>query len=274
LVHFGLDIDARYPALLMLVGVFFGLMYKQNKRRWVKQSWRWPALATLVIIPVVSLYQSDSWAQRARVAQEDGDYALAATNFVKASGGVLYNPDVLTGEGINRLTVAMGGEMAPDAAKMELELALHRARQAQQLDPHDAQHYQLEGRVLMAQNALSAAEAAFRRALELDHLNHPEYALDLASVLVREQKSGDAVRVAQAMIALYPPDVIGNRQADESIPPALANLHALVGNVALGEGRIAEADAAADAALRIDKDSLRGRALKHQVDMVLRPPGQ
>jgi Flp pilus assembly protein TadD len=145
-------------------------------------------------------------------------------------------------------------------------LALERARRAQQLDPHDGQHHQLEGRILQLRGDVSGAEQAFRRALELDRFNHPDYALDLASLLVRQQKSEAAVMEAKSMLAQYPPAVVNNRASDDTLRPVLANLDSLIGNLYLSSGRLAEAGQAADRALALDSDNLRGRALKHQVE--------
>ena|GEM_PF-1021724 len=269
LMHMGLDIDARYPALLGLVGVFIGLMYAQKSRRWVALGWKWPAVAALVLMPVVSIYLSETWATRGLTAQADGDYALAAEDFGRADKGIAYNPDTVGAEGINLFVLgSLGG---PDATA-NLSLALDRAHQAQRLDPDDGQHFQLEGRILTFKRDLKGAEAAFRRALALDQFNHPEYALDLAGVLVSEQKPAEALQVAAAMLAQYPPAVVSNRGADETLAPELANLEALVGNVYLSEGKVAEAKAAADRALGLDPKSLRGRALQHQVELILAPP--
>jgi O-antigen ligase len=54
LIHFGLDIDAAYPALLMLVGIFAGVIYTQNSIKWVKSPAMAPIAAILILIPVVS----------------------------------------------------------------------------------------------------------------------------------------------------------------------------------------------------------------------------
>jgi hypothetical protein len=266
LLHIGLDIDARYPAILCLVGAIFGLMYSQGQTRWVRIKLFWPAAAAVVIVPVVSLYFSGVWADRGQAAQSDEDYVTATQDYAKAASGVVFNPDYLTAEGINRLTLAEGGTNVPGDKQPEIRLALGNAHEAARLDPQDGQHPQLEGRVLVTIGDLPGAEAAFRRALALDSFNHPDYALDLASTLVREKKLEDAVRVAQAMLKQYPPAVVANRAADETLAPNLANLEALIGNIALSAGDLGEAGASADRALGLDPKNLAGRALMHQVE--------
>jgi tetratricopeptide (TPR) repeat protein len=263
-LHFGLDIDASYPALLLLAAALIGLVYRQASQGRGKASWRWPAVAVVLMAPLISLYQSNVWAERGRAQQTDGDYATAADDFGAAHSGWVYNPDFVNAEGIDLLTLAYGNAAG---AKADAQLALERARQAQREDRYDAQHHQLEGRALSAQGDLKGAAAAFREALRLDPYNHPDYALDLARV---QQQTGDvdgAVRTAQAMLAQYPQEVVDNRSNDATVKPALADLEALVGNVYLKQGRLREAGEAATRALKLDPDSLRGRALRHQVEL-------
>ncbi len=268
LMHFGLDIDARYPALLGLVGMFIGLIYAQRPRKWVALGWKWPALAAVVLVPIVSLYFSETWATRGGTAQTDGDYEMAAEDYGRAHTGLVYNPDTVGAEGINLYVL---GSLGGSDAAANLTLALDRARMAQLQDRADGQHWQLEGRILAYKKDYKGAEAAFRRALVLDRFNHPDYALDLAGALVNEHKSAEALGEVGSMLAQYPPSVANNRAADETLAPTLANLETLAGNVYLSEGRVAEAGAAAERALKLDAKSLRGRALKHQVELIIAP---
>jgi len=213
-LHFGLDIDARYPALLMLAAALFGLSYSQWVESRRKASWGWPVFAIVTLVPIVSLYQSDTWATRAQAAQNDGDYATAADRYAQADSELVFNPDYVNAEGIDLYTEAMGG--GPNAA-VTLGLALDRARTAERLDPHDAQHHQLEGRVLALRGDWPGAEAAFRAALQLDPYNHPDYALDLASAQLERQNAAAALATVREMLALYPQGVIDNRNLDTTL---------------------------------------------------------
>jgi tetratricopeptide (TPR) repeat protein len=267
LLHAALDVDAAYPALLMLAAVLFGTAYQQWWPARGRAGWRWPALAALLLVPLVSLYQSDAWAAKARAAQEDGDYPAAAANFGEAHRGVLTNPDYINAEGIALYAVATGGGKDARAAGA---LALDRARESQKLDPHDGQHHQLAGRVLALRGDQKGAEVELRRALELDPYNHPEYGLDLADLQLGSGDTAGSRKTAQAMLKLYPVEVINNRNLDKTLRPTVASLEALVGNTYLREGKLQEAGAAAGRALKLDSQNLRGRALKVQVDKLSR----
>jgi O-antigen ligase len=263
LMHFGLDIDVRYPALLMLAAVFAGVLYAERVPTRAGITWRRPALAALLIVPLVSLYQSDTWAVSAKASEDDGDYAQAASKYALSSRGVLYNPDYVNAEGIALYALAATG--APDA-KTSVVLAQQRAQRAQRLDPHDGQHHQLEGRVLALKGDLKGAEVQFRQALALDRFNHPDYALDLASVQVRAGDLDGAVKTAQTMLSQYPEPVVANRNADVTLRPTLANLEEIEGNVYLRKGDLINAAAAGRRALRYDPAGIRGRALVNQVE--------
>jgi O-antigen ligase/Flp pilus assembly protein TadD len=262
-LHIGLDIDARYPAILVLVAVLAGVIYGQRLFDRGQLGWRVPLLAALILAPLISLYQSDVWAQRARVSQDDGNYEQAADQFGQAHRGLVYNPDLINAEGIDYYVMASAGGAQ---GKTDASLALDRARTAQRLDPADGQHHQLEGRVLELMNQPAAAERAYREALRLDPYNHPDYAYDLAALQLRQNRSDEALRTAQAMAAQYTDAVVTNRSADSTLRSNLANLWSLIGNIALQRDNLVQARAADMRALSIDKQNLRARALRVQLD--------
>jgi O-antigen ligase len=262
LAHFGFDIDASYPALLVLAAVLAAVMYQEWRPVRGAVSWRWPAVAALVLAPVISLYQSDVWAARGQSAQTDNDYALAATDYAAAHRGVAYDPDYVDAEGIDWYALAATGGTN---TQLDAKLALELARQAEVLDPHDGQHYQLEGRVLALTGDWKGALVAFKTALRLDPYDHPEYALDLATVEEQMGNERAAVETAESMLALYPPTVVVNRNLDTTIRPTLANLEALVGNIELQQGNVIGAQVAAARALNQDPTNIRGRALAVQI---------
>jgi len=263
IMHFALDIDASYPVLLVLAAVLLGVVYLPRTSVRGSLSWRLPLATVVLLVPLVGLYVSDMAAIRGGAAQDQEDYQTAADWYASAHSGWLYNPDVVTAEGINLYALAeSGGEGAKESADQALELA----REAERLDPHDAQHHQLEGRVLALQGNWRGAAAAFRAALKLDALNHPEYALDLATAQLQMGDEAGAVATAEAMAKLYPGPVLSNRGTDATVGPTVSNLWALVGNVRLEQGKLPEARAADTQALAADHSGLRARALQHQLD--------
>lgn len=218
--HFVVDMDSRYPALIMLAAALAGLTYRPSEYL-AKRLW-WPAAAaTAAVVVAVSGFESQVWTQRAQAAQLGGDYQQAADDYGQAHSYLVYDPDTLTGEGINLYTLAV---QKTDAAA-NLRLALDKARQASRKDPNDAQHYFLAARVERFSHNWAAATRDYQQAIKLDPFNHPEYYDDLARLQLLEHLPAQAVQTATACLKQYPQSVIDNRSADQTIKPALASLY-------------------------------------------------
>lgn len=258
LMHVGLDIDARYPAIVLLVAVLAGAIYREQPVAWKAMTWRPVVLTAALMAPLISLHLSAGWTDKARVSQDEGEYGLAAEQFAFAHQWPVYNPDVISAEGINHYTV---GLLDKTARPSEAALALDRARQAAAEDPADGQHRQLEGRALMMQGDLAGAERALREALRLDPYNHPEYAMDLATALYRLGRPQEAQKIARAMVDQYPQEVVDNRANDATLKPTLAMLWVMLGEQEQREGRLQAAADAAAQALRIDSKNPRALML-------------
>ncbi|HSX00736.1 MAG TPA: O-antigen ligase family protein, partial [Candidatus Saccharimonas sp.] len=263
LIHFGLDMDQRYPAVVVLLAVIVGLVYSQSKETERRIGWPTLALAVLLLPVAISLFMSNTAYHRGQASLSNGDYQEATDEFASASQWPVYDPDAVGAEAIGWFSQ---GALQPANRAADLALALDRARAAIRQDPTDSQHRQIEARVLALQNDLPGAEAALREALRLDPYNHPDYAWDLSNVYLRMNRPEDAVAVARAMLAQYPISVISNRWVDPSVPVFVGNLWAVVGNVALAKGDLVEARADAIQALTVDRTNLRGRALQVQID--------
>jgi O-antigen ligase/tetratricopeptide (TPR) repeat protein len=259
-LHAAVDIDAKFPALLALAALLAAVAY----RPWRDGVGAWPrwtlAPAAALLMLSTCWYWSGSYIIRAAAAQADGDYDLASQWDHRAQLWVT-NPDVISAEGIMWYARAAVG----DDPRASLDKALGLARRAERADPYDGQHYQLEGRVRLAERQPAAAIKAFEAALRRDPFNHPEYALDLAGVQRQTGHTDQALHTAQAMLALYSDKVVENRSSDPGVRPAVANLEAFVGNIELQRGQRGQAKEAAERAVRILPESLAGRALMHQV---------
>lgn len=240
LLHFGLDIDAHYPALLALLAVWVGLVWRPaDRERWGAVSLALPAGLVLAVILAAAANMSQLARAQGQAAQADGNYETAAADFYRAHQTLVYDPATLNAEAINLYTLATLGTDPQN----NLAVALDRARTAERLAPDDSQNYQLEGRVLSAQGDAKGAEAAFRRALVLDPYNQPQYAFDLAQLLQTTGRPAAALAVTRQMVGQYPASVIANRHNDPAIGRAVVN-------VLLLQARIEEAQGDKAGALR------------------------
>ena len=233
LLHFGLDIDAHYPALLVLLAVWAGLVWRpEGRERWGGVSVVLPAGLVLAVILAAAANTSQLAQAQGRAAQSDGSYATAAAAFNRAHQTLIYDPATLNAEAINLYTLATLG-IDP---KGNLAVALDRALAAESLAPLDSQNYQLEGRVRRTQGNAVGAEAALRRALVLDPYNQPQYAFDLAQLLQQTGRPAEALGVTRHMVAQYPPRVISNRHNDPAIGRGIVNVLLLQARIEEAQG--------------------------------------
>lgn len=222
LFHFGLDIDDRYPALIALLALLAGVCY-QPWRLWPVigyKRWAPPALFLPAILLSVSAYQSSVQDNHGIIYDENHDLTTAAASYARAHTGLVYNPDTWGAEGIDYYTLAgiTGG------SHRYLPLARDRAQQAIARDRDDSQHYFLLARVDRLDGQLAAAETAYRRALQLDPWNHPEYYVDLATLQIERGEKAAARTTVQTGLDLYPAAVVANRSTDPTVKPAVAEL--------------------------------------------------
>lgn len=242
LTHLGLDIDSQYPAIVWLTVILAGQVY-QPSGQGNKASYQGITLAVfmLLALPVVSWYKSELSATKGAISQENGDYAAAAGWYNDAHSGVTYNPDYLTAEGINHFVQARGGI---DSA-VNLALALDKANQAAKIDPSDAQHSLLAARVLVEKRDYDGAVGYYRRAIEKDPYNEPDFYSELVGVELERGHLEPALEYADRGVGLYSDKVLSRRASDEDLPRRVARL--LVARAAvklrLGDGAGGRADA-------------------------------
>lgn len=240
ILHAGIDIDAKYPAYLILAAVIAGLWYEG------KVVMRTPRPAPVIIMVCImvlaaSLYKSDALATKALSYENAGDYAQAAGYYGQAHELPAYNPDMLTDEGINYYTLATTYDQD---TTVNLILARSLAKQAMKLDPDDAQDPFLLAQVLAAQHNMAAATTEYIDTLRLDPYNEPMYYGNLARLYLSEGKLNDAELVATRGIDEYPASVISNRSVDTTIPVQVSDLYVdrAAARWELGDAKSAGAD--------------------------------
>ncbi len=230
LVHLALDIDALYPSIMVVMAVLAGLVVSGREPRTILVPvWRnclmWVlGIALVGTIPAWGAYQSSRQAQAASVAQSEGSYELAAELYGVAHSGWTYDPDVLNAEGINRYTLA-GLAKDPKQATASYERAKGLAVAAKSLDPLDAQQVFLEARVLFKQHKTVEAEAAYKRTIQLDPYNHPDYYADLAYLYLLDNQPAQVMTTTSAAIKQYPDAVVANRNSDLAVKGYLGALY-------------------------------------------------
>ncbi len=225
LIHLGLDIDSIYPSVMVVLGVLAGLTVSEVAKSKTKFSLPLAALliALVLLVPVGGQYLSAKRAAVAQADQESADYKTEVADYANAQG-VFANPDVITGYGIALYTYA---GVIKNTGRQDLDQALVLARRAQKQDPLDAQHHFLEARILMKQNKVADAEKAYKRTIELDPFNHPEYYTDLANLYFQTQRYRDEQAVTDRVLKMYTPQVVANRSFVPGLTGQLSLLYFL-----------------------------------------------
>lgn len=265
LIHFGLDIDGRYPALLVLVAVLLALVYKPLLPTQPPRHAR-PVIMLLLLVTLglaVANYQSAVARHNAEIHDYNGDYDKAAAANQQAAQALIYDPDALNAAGIDYYVLATMGEDRPQNLNRARELA----GQAAQRDPNDAQHLFLLGRVERLSGNLQQAQAAFERTLELDPYNHAEYYADLASLQLNAQKDATAAQATiTRALSLYTDQVIKNRSADTQMQPAVVQMLIFQARIQLEAGNTAAAKTTVERAKRLDPLNPFVQDLEQQVN--------
>jgi O-antigen ligase len=250
LLHAGLDIDARYPALLVLTAVLIGCVYQPWVRRTPKGTRQLvlPGLLVLTLVLSISYYQSDSSRNRGQIYDSNHDLNAAAASYQKAHTGLVYDPDNWSSEGIDYFSLAT----LTNGSSSLLEKSRDRAQQAVKRDPYDSQQYLLLARTEYQANNLGAALVAYRQALSYDHYNHAEYYQDLVSLQLKMGDTVGAQRTVDQALGMYTDAVIANRSADPLMRLAVAQLLAYHAADQLGGGDQAGAKASLDRAAKLN----------------------
>ncbi|HVE80752.1 MAG TPA: O-antigen ligase family protein [Candidatus Dormibacteraeota bacterium] len=246
LIHFGLDTGSRYPALILLLAILAGLTYA-SPRPVRKNSRILPISLILALVLAVSFQQSQTWAIKAETAAEERDYIRTAELYRQAHTGLLYDPDYWTQEGIYYYTLAS----FTGKSKTFTTLARDRAEQAVRLDPKDAQHYFLLARTEKLAGSIEKAESLYRKTLELDPYNHPQYYFDLAKLQAARGKIPEAIQTADTVLRLYDEAVLANRVHDKEVPRTISGVMVFKADHLARAGHIKEARSLAEKAIKV-----------------------
>ncbi|MFI5240548.1 MAG: O-antigen ligase family protein [Candidatus Saccharimonadia bacterium] len=216
IVHFALDIDAIYPAIMVVLGGLAGLVVApaQSKGVLPRQLIIALGISLIVLVPAYAGFRSYQWSSLGLADQTAGDYNSALNDYTHAHGYLTYDPVVLTAEGIEYFTLA---PLSPNLKNIYYGNAIKLAKQAEMLDPDDSQHLFLQARVDFKLSKDQEAIALYNRAITLDRFNHPEYYADLADLYFIDDKPAQVISTADAVLNQYPPSVVANRSVQPDL---------------------------------------------------------
>lgn len=263
LLHTGLDINARYPSLMILLAVLLALVYQPIIASKVDRASRMRLLLLVIttVVLVVANYQSAIAQRNGEIHNDNGDLQEAAKSFNRAHSGIVYDPDVWGAEAIDYYVLAASNENTDQ----NIALARDRANQAIKRDPQDAQHYFLLGRIERLDGNQDAAKRHFEQALKLDPYNHAEYYGDYVALQIEQGELQGAKNTLAIALNRYTDPVITNRHADRVMKPAVSALLVFQAQILLQEGDVNGARQSLERAKRLNPNNPQILQLESQL---------
>lgn len=251
LLHAGLDFDFRYPTMVFLAAVLMaifttGPVKKQRPQQmWVKitQIALLVGLLGLVYVAIINF--------RVENTHENLDASLAPmlskddmqAGYTTIEQAKLRNPNYLADAGAFYYMLAANDK----SGKTSFDTAERLARAGIAADRYNARHYYLLANVFLARHQTDAAIDYFKKSIELDPLNNPQYYAQLADVYIQKGQLPEARQLIDSITKLYTDKVITNRSGVVQLKSRLAVLY---NQKAIIEYREGNKDAAAEAVAR------------------------
>lgn len=267
-VHFGLEIDSRYPSLIILVFVLVALSLREKHKQLPR--FKYSAVAAALVVAVVAsvVYTAESASLRAREFAEVKEYDRAVTIYGDSlRWGIAANPDWHTARGISYLS--QGTLLGVNRA--QIVRARDDADKAIDRDAHDSQHYILRAKANLLLGDNTRATIDYQRALEFDPYNHPEHYVDYVGLLIQANNLREAEVMLRNALSLYSDEVAQNRSARDDFRVAVAQLHNLEGQRKLVVGDPQGAQDQFGNALRLDPNNTTASKLLKAAENTTRP---
>lgn len=221
LIGFGLhslvDLVSNYPTLLILGAIFMALALPLSERAHEFRLRNRVVMALSLV--VVGLLGYGVWfSYQSYLAKVDQQYIDAVTPFDTEQTLVLYEaltersfvePDTLSRSALFLVDIYDSQQTSPN--RNLLDRAARLATEATRREPQDARHWYALANASERQGKTSEALQAYRKAVELDRYNNPQYQISYARLLNQEGFTREAREVIRQVTREYTAAVIANR---------------------------------------------------------------
>lgn len=236
-VHGGIDFALDFPAVALSLWLFLGVVLGKPAGEGIatghQSSSLYKLLAVFVLFGVTiwggSLVYGKSLQQSARQRFQSGDVDRALQ---EQRTSLRWNPDPRERRNFGAMLEAQ--HLTGFGAG-----ALEQLQRASKENPREAQtHNLLGGELLIVKSDAKGAELEFKKALELDPMNNPHFATDLAQLFLLEFRYNEAHAVGQAMLDRY---ARIRPSANPQLGAELGQLNKTLGDVAAAQKNFSKA---------------------------------
>ena len=253
-LHSLLDLATNYPILIVLGAIWLSMALPAPKR-WFEfrlMSWRYglPWLAVgLVSLGLTwmgySFYTASIEKQLIDITAPF-DWDEASGRYLQLFRRPLIDPDYISYgviQAVDRF------EVLPNTSASDLDKWAEAARRASRLEPRDAKHVFALAVVEERQGKITEALSHYRRAIELDPYDNPQYQVAYALLLRREGFTNEALSVLRGITAAYTP--LATDRLVSNLPLRLSAAFALMADIKHEHGDSVGAQLDLDRALQL-----------------------
>lgn len=240
LLHLGVDMDFRFPTLVFLAAILLAVLSssKQSSERTSKLALTLAYLVLLLGLVAAAVVNYQNY--QVETTKEAIDASIAPVtagtemrdNYDVILSSPVKNPDYLADAGIYYYSLAANDK----SGKTSYDRAEQLARAGIAAERTDARHYFLLANIFLARGQTDQATEYFKKTIELDPLNNPQYYTAMADLYLKQNKPSQAKSTIDSVLRLYTPTVIANRSAALQLKNRLAILYNLKAIILFQEG--------------------------------------
>ncbi|MBP9827464.1 O-antigen ligase family protein [Candidatus Saccharibacteria bacterium] len=143
----------------------------------------------------------------------------------------------------------------------DLNSALRYAERATSQEPNDARHWYALANVKERLGKRNEALAYYRRTIELDPYDNPQYYINYALLMDKEGSTNEAIVALKKITSQYTDAVLENRSAYSSIKVRVSAAHSLLAQLYINKSEIEKAKAEIARALILNADNITAQNL-------------
>lgn len=233
-LHSLLDLVTNYPVLIFLLAICLALSLPlKDFSPWEFRLKSWPIIVSMALIGLsltgIFTYQRYRYLSNVDLKLIDAIGPLDPDRSAESYDDLLSRPIVEPAAlSSAALFYVNSYDTSENPQKSDLDKALAYAERAVALDSQDARHYYALANVQQRLGKTTEALKNYRRAIELDPHNNPQYQVSLALLLEQQGFTREALAVLRPVADEYTEDVLNNRNFASNIRARVAIVYTVL----------------------------------------------